>query len=473
MTSVVPDVLERYRALFDAAPSALIVTDPHLTIVEANPAASDLLEVDIRFLPGKPLAAFFETRARRELRTWWTRIVAGEADRSANLRMHRRSGVPFDARVTVSSGRGELYWTVVDRTEEAQAEVRLWELNRELEERVAEQSAELEALADELPVGVAVLSASGDVVWMNSAASALLGGRMLADTPVAAEGARALLGDTVRDMRVEIEAPGRAPRAVRVTAAPVTSHRGGVVLVLDDVSERARIERADAEFVENAAHQLRTPITAIASSVAALEAGAKDDPVERNRFIAHVARESARMGRLVESLLTLATLQRGNGGRPIVELVPVRGLIDDALATVELRDGVRAVVTCSDRLAVVGDGELLAEALRNVIANAAEHTASGEIRIHAEEEEEEEEEHHGNVTLVVADTGPGISVEERDRIFDRFYRGGAKGGRRGSGIGLAIALEAARATRSQLELLEQTDGGGAAFRFTMPGARLL
>jgi signal transduction histidine kinase len=456
----------RYRALFDAAPTGLVVTDANLTVLEANLAAGVLLELEPRDLVGKPLAVFVDTRDRRELRALPRHLTDGSATRTLNLRMRRRTHVAFDARVTVTRGSGELYWAILDRTDEVFAEARLWELNRELEERVGETSAELETLARQLPVGVAVLTASGEVAWMNERAVSILGGPGLVSTRLAVLAARALGGEIVRDARLTAEHPA-GERTLEATAAAITSRRGGVVIVLDDVTERDRVERSEAEFVENAAHQLRNPIAAISSSVAALEAGAKDDEVERDRFIAHVGRESARMGHLVDALLTLAAAQQGGNVRTLVEVAPLKLLIDGALATTKLHNGVRAVVTCNPDVAVVGDRELIVEAIRNVIANAAEHTRDGEIRIRADLHDE-------TVTLDVSDDGPGVPEDARGQVFDRFYRAPVHG-RGGSGLGLAIARAAAEASRSRLELLDNGagDGDGATFRFTMRGARML
>src|SRR5215471_17432684 len=90
--AVVAD-LERYRALFDAAPSALIATDKNLRVLEANTAAAELLDVEPRFLPGKPLAGFVDPEHKRELRTWPTKLLRGQASLSAHVRMRRRTGV--------------------------------------------------------------------------------------------------------------------------------------------------------------------------------------------------------------------------------------------------------------------------------------------------------------------------------------------------------------------------------------------
>jgi two-component system phosphate regulon sensor histidine kinase PhoR len=239
--------------------------------------------------------------------------------------------------------------------------------------------------------------------------------------------------------------------------------------VFTDVTERDRTRRADAEFVENAAHQLRNPISAIVSSIAALEAGAQLEERERERFMTHIARETARLETLVEALLTLAGIQQQQQQEQqrlaLVELVPLRRLLDQLVAAAALRDGVKARVTCGTRVAVVGDRDLLAQAFGNVIANAAQHTERGVIRIRARLD-------GGTVTVDITDSGPGVAEDARDRVFDRFFRGSTNGGR-GSGLGLAIALAAVQAHDARLELLDQREGEGARFRFTIPGARLL
>jgi PAS domain S-box-containing protein len=469
----------RYRALFEAAPVALVVTDASLRILEANTAATALLQVDLRYLLGKPLPAFVDPPDRREIRVWHHRLTVEGAPQAANIRMRRRGGVAFEASVTVTDGTGELYWTIRDRTEDAQAEARLWELNRELEQRVATQSAELEELVEQLPVGVAVLDADGALAWMNRRAAEIVVAppahrpsgrwRIGVTAPDGTEipddelpTTRALRGETVAGVRLHFRRPDGTWATAQVSAAPRTT-RGGVVVVLDDVTQRDRIERADAEFVENAAHQLRNPIAAIASSVAALEAGAKDDEAERERFLAHVSRESTRLGRLVDSLLMLSGLQRGVAG-PLVELVPLRPLLEEVVASLGL-SAAPVAVECDESLAVVSDREMLAQALGNVLANAVEHGGPDEVRIAARLE-------GSDVIVDVADHGPGIPLDARERIFERFFRG-PRSSTAGSGLGLAIAQAAVRAAHGRLELLDAREAEGTTFRLTIPGALLL
>lgn len=444
----------RYRALFDAAPTALLVTNHNLTIVECNAACARLLDVEERFLVGKPLTVYVDLPSRRLLRARGGTFHLGAT--TLSLRMRRRNGVAFDALLAARPSPHEIYWSISDRTEETQAEARVWELNRELERRVAEQSREIETLAARLPVGVVVLRAGGEIAWANTRAHEILGGSPERVVPHVADAFR---GREIRDLRAPIERDGRQA-VVGLTAAPLGGSHGGIAVVVDDVTQRDRVERADGEFVQNAAHQLRNPITAIASSVAALDAGARDDPAERDRFLDHIGRESQRIGSLADALLALARLQRGDAA-PRIEIVPLHVLLHDLADAAPGK--ARVSVDCPDDVAVVADGALLAQAVGNVIANAVEHARS-EVLVEVRVEE-------ATAVVDVRDDGPGIPAEARERIFERFFRV-SESGRRGSGLGLAIASAAAEAAQSTLELLPP-EGSGAAFRFTIPGARLL
>ena len=306
-------------------------------------------------------------------------------------------------------------------------------------------------------VGLMLLQPDGSVAWANELAAALLGeGPVREGDP----GWRALHGQAVHGERRRVDDETGRPLVVDVTAVPIGSAFGGALVIVSDATERDRLERADAEFVENAAHQLRSPVTAIVASIAALEGGARDDPAESERFLAHVGRESRRMAAIVEGLLSLASVQRGTG-RPLIELLPLRLLVDEAVA----RAGVDAEIDCPPEIAVVAERELLAQALVNVLSNAARHAGSEGIRIGASLD-------GATVLMDVTDSGPGIPGDDRDRIFERFYRSPASRGP-GSGLGLAIARTATEGTRGTLELLPQREGEGATFRFTLPGARLL
>lgn len=449
-------VTDRYRAVFDATPTALLVTDLNLKVIDANAAAAQLFDVDSSFLAGKLLPAYIEPSERRTFRHWIRRHADGTQAASLNLTMRRRSGVPFSAVLDAFRGPDEIYWTVSDRTADAQNEERLWELNADVGTKVLEQVAERDAILEQLPVGVALVHRGGKLGWHNAKARAICGDELEPVLAAAAPVARALTGGSAETVRVTLGREGGP--TVEIGAAPVPG--GSAAAVIEDVSLREHAERASAEFVQNAAHELRTPVAAIASSVAALEAGAHEDAAERQRFLGHVARGSDRLGRIVDALLTLASLERGTG-RSLIEAVPLGSFLDEVVG----RISPAVTIDCAPGAAVLADRDLLAQAVGNVVGNAVEHAGAENVTVSAEL-------HEKTVRIEVADTGPGISPEVRERIFERFFR--APGGERsGSGLGLAIAQAATAASNGRLELLPARAGEGARFRFTLPGARAL
>jgi signal transduction histidine kinase len=258
----------------------------------------------------------------------------------------------------------------------------------------------------------------------------------------------------VSEARVEIG----DERAYSIVGIPAPAPMQQAILVLTDVSERERRERAEREFVANAAHELRTPLTTIRGAIDALQAGAKEVPRDRERFLDHIDRESARLSRLAYALLALA---RAQTGQQALQLRPVKlqELLQDVVAGVQTQAGVELRVLCSPSVVVLTDRDLAQQAFFNLVQNAASHTHEGRITIRAVT--------HGDVAEIeVEDTGPGIAPEERVRIFDRFFRGNGRSPH-GFGLGLAIVQQAVRALSGTVEI-ESAPGRGTTARVTLP-----
>ena len=132
--------------------------------------------------------------------------------------------------------------------------------------------------------------------------------------------ARALAGETVNGERMAVERRDGSPIVLELSAAPIRDARGEVVaaaMVFLDVTLAEARRRASVEFVANAAHELRTPLAAIVSGVEVLESGAKEVPVERDRFLTHIGREAERLVRLTRALLMLARISRAASRRRV------------------------------------------------------------------------------------------------------------------------------------------------------------
>jgi signal transduction histidine kinase len=360
------------------------------------------------------------------------------------------------------------------------AEQRLWEIDAEVDRRVAEQARELDAVVEHLPVGVSILDPDGAPLRTNRRAEELLaaigrtGDRFGAIRIERADGseiapedrpiARAARGEVITDEIVYHEARDGSRRVFRTSAVPLHGDDGAVTRVLvafDDVTAQLWRDRADRDFVANAAHQIRTPITAIATSVAALQAGAKHQPTDRDRFLRHLEAEVGRLTRLGEALLTLTRAQR-TGATPDPTLVPLREVVDALVAEVEPL-GVDVEVDCADDVAALSNRPLLEQALANLLENAAKHSGGEPVSVAARRS-------RGMVVVDVVDRGRGMGPEELEHAFDRFYRGEDSTG--GFGLGLPIAYEAIRAAGGTLEL-ESAPESGTRARVTVAGGKLL
>ncbi len=256
------------------------------------------------------------------------------------------------------------------------------------------------------------------------------------------------------------------------TISGITSDEGRVTLFLlsaRDLTEREqaeqareRRERAEREFVVNAAHELRTPLAAISAAVDVLESGAKHVPEERDSFLADVGREVRRMQRLVHALLVLARVQTLHESL-LREPVELRQLLVESAETIAPADGVEVEVVCPPGLTVFGERTILETAVSNLGANAAAYTERGNITFTGIAGSS------GSVQIEVSDTGSGMSPEEAERVFDRFYRVGERDAQ-GFGLGLAIVRQAVEVHDGSLGI-ETAPGVGTTVRITLPAGQ--
>ena len=234
------------------------------------------------------------------------------------------------------------------------------------------------------------------------------------------------------------------------------------IVIVDDVTERERARQSEREFVENAAHELRTPLAAIVSVMDVLDSGAKDIPETRDRFLKHIRVQSERLSRLATSLLVLARLQTGVE-QPRLTVVPVLPLLEEIAGRLDPAEGVEVSVRGSELTGALADRDLLHRAVSNVAENSAKHTKTGEIVLEAVPNGK-------TIQIEIRDTGPGMSEEEQERAFHRFYR--SSNGTDGFGLGLAIAEEAVLGLGGTIEL-ESEPGSGTRVCVVVPSAKII
>jgi two-component system, OmpR family, sensor kinase len=234
----------------------------------------------------------------------------------------------------------------------------------------------------------------------------------------------------------------------------------------------ARLERAFAErqasehrlrqFLSDASHELRTPLASIRGYAEVFRIGAARRPEDTAKAMRRIEDEAARMGVLVEDLLTLAHLDElRDPVRDDVDLAEVaRDAADDARAMAPDR---AITVRAASPAHVRGDPHQLRQVLANLMGNALVHTPAGtpiEIAVAREDDE---------VRLEVRDHGPGLPTSDADALFERFWRseGGRRRGKGGAGLGLAIVAGIVEAHGGRVAA-GNADDGGARFTVQLP-----
>jgi two-component system OmpR family sensor kinase len=263
--------------------------------------------------------------------------------------------------------------------------------------------------------------------------------------------------------------------AARVDAgdlSPRMNYRGprNETRVLADAFDHMldRLEEAFARqqaFVSDASHELRTPLTAIRGQLEVLARHERPEASEIRRVQALVQDEVDRMTRLTEDLLLLAHTDESRFIRrePIELDAFLRDIYDSARPTANRKLTLHAEVPGI----LNADRDRLAQALRNLLRNAAEHTAAGgRIELGARESGD------GRVALWVDDDGPGIAAAERDRVFDRFHRADPSRARSAGGTGLGLAIVRAIVdAQGGRAWVEPSPLGGARVAIELPGYR--
>ncbi len=328
--------------------------------------------------------------------------------------------------------------------------------------------SELTALLDSMQEAVIAINAQGQVSWCNAvmqriALSPVQEGRALVhsvrDPEVLSAVGSALTLRQASRRRATSVSPGKI---FEVNAAPMPG--GGAVAVLHDVSEIERSETTRRDFVANVSHELRTPLTCITGYVETL----LDDPVvsdQAREFLQIILKNAARMNRLTEDLLALASVESGDyklrlqkiqASRLVEEAVgSLAGLVLDSAAILEVGETTDETV--------MADLDALSQVFGNLVENAMKYgKVGGRVRVGARKQE-------AMIEFYVQDFGPGIAYEHLPRIFERFYRVDKARSREsgGTGLGLAIAKHIVQAHGGHIRV-ESELGFGATFLFRLP-----
>jgi two-component system sensor histidine kinase TctE len=236
-----------------------------------------------------------------------------------------------------------------------------------------------------------------------------------------------------------------------------------LVFALNDYMQRIERQMASQRrFVSNAAHQLRTPLTLLATQ--ASYAARETDGDRRMEALQALTRSTRQLSRLAEQLLTLTRAEPGSRAPRAerIDMAKTAREVLEAHAEEALRRGIDLGLEADSGAIVVGDGTMLREMVVNLVDNALRYTpAPGEVTVSVIAVD-------GHVSVSVRDTGPGIPESEREHVFERFYRViGTQ--QEGSGLGLAIVHEVVVGAGGSVTQ-EDAEGGGLVVTVKLPTA---
>jgi two-component system, OmpR family, phosphate regulon sensor histidine kinase PhoR len=256
-------------------------------------------------------------------------------------------------------------------------------------------------------------------------------------------------------------------RAFRVDLAAIDTSKSAILMVFTEHTEALRVDRMRADFIANASHELRTPLTAVTGFLETLQGPARNDVVNRDRFIVLMLEQTQRMARLIDDLLSLSRFetQSAPGKMQQVDLGLLAGTTVDALTGLAAQHNVEIDnALLQGSLIVDGDPDELTQVLQNLIENAVKYgAAGGRIEIGVAKANLREK------GFFVRDFGAGIPSEHIPRLTERFYRVDIEASRQQKGTGLGLAIVKHILTRHRARLvIESRQGEGSTFSILFP-----
>jgi two-component system sensor histidine kinase SenX3 len=320
---------------------------------------------------------------------------------------------------------------------------------------------------DAIPQGVVICDDTGREVFRNQVAIAYVRSRH----------GEALVEQAIQEQFVAVRGAGAALRTLDLYGPPrrvlllsaVDLRDGlqpaGALVLVDDVSERRRLEAVRRDFVVNITHELKTPVGAL--GLLADTIAAEDDAQVVRRLAERMTEEAFRVGRVIDDLLDLSRIEAEESPRR--ESVPVYVVVAEAVERVRPLAQTRGITIDADECArwhsVQGDHRQLVSAVANLLDNACKYSDAGssvELRSRVED---------GSLELEVCDHGIGIPGRDLERVFERFYRVDRARSREtgGTGLGLAIVRHVATNHKGEVRVTSR-EGEGSVFTLRLPSA---
>ena len=317
--------------------------------------------------------------------------------------------------------------------------------------------------------GVVICDRNGDIAFCNDIAE-----RNMTPAPADAlvvqavsELTRKALAGQTAERRLDLLSPAR--RNLSIRAFPVFGDDGveGAVAVIEDITERLRLESVRRDFVANVSHELKTPTGALSLLAETLEG--EHDPEVVRRLAKRMGGEADRLVRIIDDLLDLSRIEANE--TPEKELVPIFQIVREATdSLLPVADSLEVKVLVGDiprLVAVPGDRRDLVSAVKNLVDNAIKYSEpGGEVFVQVRGAPD-------GIEVSVADHGLGIPTRDLERIFERFYRVDRARSRTtgGTGLGLSIVRHVA-ANHGGRVSVQSKEGEGSTFVLSLPAVTM-
>ncbi|MDP4095056.1 MAG: ATP-binding protein [Bacillota bacterium] len=331
---------------------------------------------------------------------------------------------------------------------------------------ISNEKNKVEAILNYMTDGVIAFNIKGEVIHINPAARTALGAEDFNES-FNSFAATYNLGITLEEIlyietagRKEkiIDAAGKRLRVYFVLFKGEEDKAGGVIVVLQDITEQQKLEDMRKEFVANVSHELRTPLTSIKSYAETLLDGAMEDSETALKFLGIINSEADRMTRLVRDLLQLTRIENQQV-QWNMKSVNVAGLVADAVEKLQMeaknKNLTMANYVIGEIPEINADYDRLEQVILNILSNAMKYTTGGgKITVYTSRV-------YNDIYVKVADTGIGIPKDDLDRIFERFYRVDKARSREmgGTGLGLSIAKEIVEAHGGSINAVSELGKG--------------
>lgn len=484
------------QSLWDVSVEPLLLLDAQGVVLDSNPIAS----AEFSLLPHQNLLDWIQEKDRLQEALERARLY-GESRVLDPLRILSPQSPPVEIRLQLSPVYGEenrfefLVISINKKTKalellEAAARLNdqrveklrenLTTVTRELLEKtlqLAEQKTKVSAIINGMGEGLIGCDGQGIIIHLNQAALILLG---KPDENLIGESFAALFPDIAKAigylfnsmdaLEKKIVDISREHRDFRVSISPIFDEKkmqnAGFVLIIQDRTEQAELDRMKSDLISIVSHELRSPLTSIkgyidlmmSGDLGAIPDGMKD-------YLSIVSSNANRLAALIDDMLDLSRIETGKLNMSFGK-VEIKYLCDYVFLTLKPQAEQKRLkfgVEVEEGLSVSGDQDRLQQALTNLVSNAIKYTSSeGWVTIRAKRR-------NGQVTIDVLDTGMGINPDNQKKLFQKFFRVKNEKTRNigGTGLGLCIAKSIVEAHDGRIEI-DSEEGNGSCFTIALP-----